>query len=837
MANWKKVLVSGSAIEVRNITASNIPDGSTGDFLLIDSQGRFLKTGSAGGGGSIFTNQSTYYKTQNTLQVSSSTAQVAPNAISTTADQSSARYAFLVSESAHFYNHNVGVPTSNAWGSNLDGSYFNNFDSNTDVSEILRFVAGLLSSSAPNAAPNTRTFATPISGANNTTIATRGTTTFPDGNLPLGTTDEDAIYTVTKGFSSYGNKLYENITKPIYNDPTYYLDWSSRSTGSTSVSSDAGDTQLIGFGLLNSPGIQVTINNQRYWDHDGTSIAGGGLLEFTPAYGGANSSSYHNFNNNTSNTIAEGIEINTIQTANPAVIPAAYIDGQFTNLKPEIGNSSLFFGGVNLGGYSSQSISSSGWYSFVPIITVYTGSQTVDIAYNSGEIGSYTNNVIFWSPIGQTGVFSTLTSQLSNDVSFSGDIVTSGSFTSRSLSGAPYLNGATWNYYTTASNAFKPMYSNDGTLTSETINVDGFTEDSTYGADIVTGDFSASGFTATTQNSSTGVITSAGTVYVGNTDQNGSVPNIESKIYLEKTETLNFGGSLNGSGSNTTLTTSNAISDVINNSFTVQKITTAGAEGESTKTFSHRPHIAGHFGQPLDSGSMLLFASADGQDVATQSTTVGLEKFLGESNRRAIGDCTTVGELSNQFDSGSYLSNSTPRDSQVKPGYLVIPGSSYGYWYPSSYYNSANYYWYLREFDFGTPGGPSQMAVNIVGASTTPSSITGLDDTSTANTLSIGFIFESGIAAGAGGRTNIVDITKAISADIATGNSNPFTSNINLVGWTGGSEYSSGNATIVFSEAAGTTINNTYSKVWALVRMRGTANGTNGLEKLQLTVS
>jgi len=59
MANWKKVLVSGSAIEVLNITASSIPartDQSV-QFLTIDSDGKLLTTGSSGGSGGIFTNQ------------------------------------------------------------------------------------------------------------------------------------------------------------------------------------------------------------------------------------------------------------------------------------------------------------------------------------------------------------------------------------------------------------------------------------------------------------------------------------------------------------------------------------------------------------------------------------------------------------------------------------------------------------------------------------------------------------------------------------------------------------------------------------------------------------
>ena len=51
-----------------------------------------------------------------------------------------------------------GYPTSNAWGDSLDGSYFNNFDNTTHVSEILRFIAGAMSHSldVSDAAPNTK---------------------------------------------------------------------------------------------------------------------------------------------------------------------------------------------------------------------------------------------------------------------------------------------------------------------------------------------------------------------------------------------------------------------------------------------------------------------------------------------------------------------------------------------------------------------------------------------------------------------------------------------------------------------------------------------------------
>ena len=62
-----------------------------------------------------------------------------------------------------------GYPTSNAWQTNLEGSFFNNFDATTHVSEILRFMSGVLSHSldVADATPNTKTFASVDTNENN----------------------------------------------------------------------------------------------------------------------------------------------------------------------------------------------------------------------------------------------------------------------------------------------------------------------------------------------------------------------------------------------------------------------------------------------------------------------------------------------------------------------------------------------------------------------------------------------------------------------------------------------------------------------------------------------
>jgi len=99
-------------------------------------------------------------------------------------------------------NVTVGIPSSNAWQSGLSGSYFNNFTSETNVSEILRFVAGILSSSAPDASPNTRTYSTYTDAATNTTTGTALT-----GRIPQTSTNTTITYLNSKGFATTGSTI------------------------------------------------------------------------------------------------------------------------------------------------------------------------------------------------------------------------------------------------------------------------------------------------------------------------------------------------------------------------------------------------------------------------------------------------------------------------------------------------------------------------------------------------------------------------------------------------------------------------------------------------------
>ena len=84
--------------------------------------------------------------------------------------------------------------------------YFNNFDQNTDTAEILRFIAGLLSSSAPSSAPNTNTYSNVSE-----TIFNSCASSIPTGKVPQSSTDTTIAYLETKGFAADGQTLFNGL--------------------------------------------------------------------------------------------------------------------------------------------------------------------------------------------------------------------------------------------------------------------------------------------------------------------------------------------------------------------------------------------------------------------------------------------------------------------------------------------------------------------------------------------------------------------------------------------------------------------------------------------------
>ena len=219
-----------------------------------------------------------------------------------------------------------GYPTSNPWQSNLEGSYFNNFTNESHVSEILRFMSGVLSHSldVADAAPNTFTFNSVDTNENSL-----GSTDTVDGYLPQSYDDSNATmkYLVTKNWVSEGSTIFNGISVYHDNGNSYYIDFDSNKTGTSNVSSSA-DSELFGLGGLTSGGatdFKVRVHaTQSFSDTGSISSPNASSNKFT-------TQSVYDITQDSFGTTS-GVTLAKINTSQPAVIPAAFQDGKFENV-------------------------------------------------------------------------------------------------------------------------------------------------------------------------------------------------------------------------------------------------------------------------------------------------------------------------------------------------------------------------------------------------------------------------------------------------------------------------------------------------------------------------
>lgn len=583
-----------------HIVNSNIY--STGSYVTINKGG----TGSLG----------TEVDILGSVIITGSTIQSSPLAVATTAPDSTGNYALVTSQSAWFYNHNAGVPRSNAWKSSLNGSYFNNFDHNTNVSEILRFMAGLLSASAPSPTPNTKYY-----NALSETKSNTGTVANPTGFVPQSSTNSDIIYLSSKGWAQTGSSIFNGLT--IYNNSNYYIRYNSVAGGSTAVSSSV-DSELFGLGALDEyvkVSGSITFNFEQA--NDTVVTATSSSQQLIQLLGSAPESS-------------GGAQKNKINTANPAVIPAAYQDGKFVN----VFQSNLYNGGI-----SFTSISSSGYYEINATVGIQTGSETTYLNKSAAER-------IFWSEVAD-GDFAQNT--ITHQPTF-----TALTATSRSLSGAPYLQTATWNYQDTASGVFNPLYYEASPI---------FSLASSNGLSTIGG--------TTSQAMSGGNISGTSLIYdsTGATQRSaGTVPFETDIIKTSNTVTFNAGTSENIGQTSISPTT-----------FTV---TATAEDRDGTNIASGSTiyfHEAGTFAQPATSGTLAYYGQAQGYDGGTFTRSSAgslIADFTGEDYRLQIDDNILSGSYSGgtAWDTTFQVYNLAGDDLQIKPGYLVKPGGTYAYW-------------------------------------------------------------------------------------------------------------------------------------------------------------
>jgi len=840
MANWKKVLVSGSAIEVRNITASGIPSkpiGTSVDFLAIDSEGRLVKTGSAGGGGGggIFVNQTNFYDTSNSIKITGSILQAAPKGgqgndfISTSSYQSSYvanNYAFLVSQSAYFDNHNVGHPNSLAWGSNLGGSIFNSYNSTTDVSEILRTLVGLISASGASGTPVS--VASPLPES----VTFTGTDVLPDTNgtptttldvslnsnarIPQNYSEATVQYLEHKGFNDgAGDKVFQNVASTVYTSISTNRDFgivlrSDPGDGGTYFDAGSTGTEFTVFAVVT----QSFSDNNLVTTPDETST-------FT-------TSSFYKYTQTGAGT-SNGITVQQISTDSPTVIPPQFQKALFTGvpLQTDLETKATT---------TFTNISSSGYYAYHGVKAgIATGSTSIsDVIGGSLTTSVNTNSALstyFLTPLEDSDISD-------NSVTTTEGTVTHATATSRSLSGAPYLNNSTYTVVGyTASGLFDPLfYGNIATIASMSISSTDLQIKPTSDNDV--------------RARANGGTIDYGNIFDGNTERtNDTVPGKDDTVRFNTTYT--FGRSTGRDSYESNEDGDGTPSDT---SFTVD-LSTRTWKGitSNTETQNVNYHTAGAFGQPSASGSLSYFISNDGEDTApgNQASSTSTEYFGGEGYRlpiQATGDLTG----SNAWDSGSRLTLGDGGDLQVKPGYLVNPESSKGYWYPVTGYSTSHYKWYIREFDTGF-GGSNATTLTIDFDPNNDDDFVNILNT-TDHKIAIGVLFEyqietnSGTGDGSdgfsGARTRIFDlydgygvVNNLNEANVATNNQkNPFSDNVDLrAQWGDPSSESAGTVTMTLNNNVGQKITGTYSKIYLAIRYTGSP--TNSLEKISVSAS
>jgi len=688
-------------------------------------------------------------------------------------------------------NMQNGYPTSNFWGENLDGSYFNNFDNTTHVSEILRFMSGVLSASldVADASPNEKTWASVTTNETN-----KGGTDSCDGYLPQSYNDSNATlkYLVTKNWVGTGTTIFSGISVYHDNGPTYKIDFDSAVNNANLVTvSSSADSQLFGLGGLSSgtaTQFDVRVVATQSFSDTGSVSA--------PTTASATYFTQSQFDvSMTSFGTSNGVELAKINTTQPAVIPAAYQDGKFADL-----------GGLTMSGsltrrYSGSSasqdhslfndfssVSASGYYRFHDLaVGIATGSG--NFRYLDG-----TTKTHFWAPIDQIE-----TDIGSNTRGITNVTQSYLSATSRSLSGAPYLIGATYHLSASVHGLFDPMYAASSTIADDTIGSVGVGSVAGSGID----DMSTSG----------GTIQTANAVF----SDSGSSPTVRSTSTVPyRTDIYKHNATYTLSGTTGENVSQTGVSD---STFTVGVRGRNRASSRSTlATYTYFYHSGSTFGQPADSGSMAVFQRSQGYDGGSLAGTT--ETFTGEDFRIQLADnvqefdgtaWTTTYEL-NQL--GSY-------DLQVKPGYLVDPGGTYRYWYYEDYNDHATYKYYIRRFQ--TDGGTkTSMTVNL-------NNTTLVNWNSTSNGIACAILFESS-GKGSGnnsslGTARIYDpsatTSNLIEADISNDNhKNPFTTAISLYGNTGGS-VGSNTYTVPIRNADGMYLDGNDNELYIIVRYKG----------------
>ena len=730
-----------------------------------------------------------------------------------------------------------GYPTSNNWGSGLVGSYFNNFDETTHVSEILRFMAGIISHSIDTASPTAN-----INYWNTlSTTHTQGSTTSKGSLLDgvLGSTYENAklschwtssafidmsttasykalqdylvlkTWVVAGDLGTFGNDTGTNPFNGSYASrlPSTIQTQATHGTNSHTVTANvAGGSTVyststyLGMGPLSSGAAQSmyvrVLASQSFSDNyadatpdEDSSFTTESLVDYSQ----------------TSFGTSNGLVLAKIESANPAVIPAAYQDGDFNSVAGSI--SGRFYTG---GATSATNISASGYYATHDIkVGLKSGSQS-DYVFKNGS-DSATRFYLYYN-ITEDITTSQPTAVVTSSLNRTGFTATS-----RSLSGAPYLLTTLINYefYSEVSKSLDPAYNYATTVLQNTTSTDNWETigASTLSTSTVTIDSNGVA-TAVTSGLKRGVFSSDKATQRADND----IPHITDIAVCSSSLSMSLDSNYNN------VVSARSTQEDLNYTLALRA---TGKNWKNTSvtdtTEAQNFYDATAFGQVAASGSMAIYSRAQGYDTNTLQDLT--ETFTGEDFRIVLADnVQSFGGA--YFTTDSFKTNDEgdavlgDYDLQVKPGYLVEPGGDYGYWFPEDF-GSGAYKYYIRRFE--TPGSTYSSMTLDVGKTLVNWAAT------TADSVAATILFESS-GNGSGnnaslGVARIYDPTKLtsvlIEADMAADNfKNPFSTAISLYGNDGGSK-SSTEYTIPISNAVGMYLDSNDNEFYVIVRYKG----------------
>ena len=726
-------------------------------------------------------------------------------------------------------NTTVGYPTSNEWQDNLDGSYFDNFTHETHISEILRFMAGVMSSSLDVAAPtpNTKTWGSTASSwsqgsysnkssilvgvlgqgaSQNALLSNNWRASAYIDSTKTGSFEEAQEYLIEKGFFLSSETGSDNVGTNPFNSPHY-------SNIPNSILRDFSFDQLSGTFNAQAVGTTIASSNSNYFGLG--PLTNGGPTPYTVRIRATQSFSDNYSDQTPSQTstfttassidytissfgTSNGLILSKIPTTQPAVIPSAFQDGDFTVTTPLTGRK--YTGGAT----DSNSISASGYYKMHGVVIgLKTGSQA-DFTTQT-PVQSDTAFYLYVDHVPTDITTGTRTATVSN-VELNR---TSFSATSRSLSGAPYLLTTTYGYtfQGEVSGSFDPAYgSSTNPLT--------VSRPTNTWANIGGSSLSHSSVSVTTSGVQTNVASTRGVVSSDKVTQRsvGDIPRIDDICYL----TSSYSFTLNSNSNNVQQTRTSQQNQTYSLKFRLSgrnwKSSAVNVDS-TTQTF----YSASLFGQQSSKGQLAIYSYAQGYDAGSLTGTS--EDFSGEDFRIQInnnvlgfnGDSFTT----NTFDTTNVLGN---YDLQVKPGYLVDPGGSYGYWFDENF-GSGTYKFYIRRFR--TSGAKTSMTINV--------GKTLVNWDSTSNGVAAAVLFKSS-ASGSGANntlstarlfdpteTNSNLIESAVSADNFK---NPFTDDLDLYGNIGGS-VSSTTYTMPLRNADGMYLDNDDNEFYLIIRYKG----------------